>query len=258
MRFVANKKINGISVCLQEIETGRTKPFASLAGCIEWCQNHLDVKIGYYGFHQNRVYFSDKTQQTYKVVHANRSNTGGKIESIDSEEIWKLFYVGTGKRKIQYYISNYGRCKALNPKSNVEKIRRCCMQSKYYHITIADCGQTKNFSAHRLVCEAFVSKIEGNDHVDHIDGDPTNNKASNLRWVKNVDENMKNEVTRDRFMKRRVQAPVAQLDPKTNVVIHTYDCARDAALKNGFSSSFLLYVCRHPSRKAYGYFWKFI
>lgn len=42
---------------------------------------------------------------------------------------------------------------------------------------------------HRMVAEAFVPRREGCREVDHIDGDKTNNHASNLRWVTR-EENM--------------------------------------------------------------------
>ncbi|PKK55743.1 His-Me finger endonuclease [Rhizophagus irregularis] len=42
---------------------------------------------------------------------------------------------------------------------------------------------TKNYSIHRLIALAFCSKEQGKDYVNHIDGNPANNKASNLEWV---------------------------------------------------------------------------
>lgn len=36
---------------------------------------------------------------------------------------------------------------------------------------------------HRLVAEAFLTRIPGCDVVDHIDRDPSNNSVFNLRWT---------------------------------------------------------------------------
>lgn len=36
---------------------------------------------------------------------------------------------------------------------------------------------------HRIVCELFVEKVDGKEHVNHIDGNKENNRAVNLEWV---------------------------------------------------------------------------
>lgn len=35
---------------------------------------------------------------------------------------------------------------------------------------------------HRLVTTAFCTKENGKEYINHIDGNTTNNKASNLEW----------------------------------------------------------------------------
>lgn len=57
----------------------------------------------------------------------------------------------------------------------------------YVIFTLADggrCNQT-GFTAHRLVMQHFGPEppTEDHTHINHIDGDPTNNRLSNLQWV---------------------------------------------------------------------------
>ncbi len=45
----------------------------------------------------------------------------------------------------------------------------------------------EGYLVHRLVALAFCPKEEGKEYVNHIDGNPTNNKASNLEWCSHKD-----------------------------------------------------------------------
>lgn len=51
-------------------------------------------------------------------------------------------------------------------------------------------GNAKCFRIHRLVATHFIDNILNKREVNHIDGDKTNNKVSNLEWV-TAKENIK-------------------------------------------------------------------
>lgn len=63
----------------------------------------------------------------------------------------------------------------------------------YHYIGLGD----KNYQVHRLVAEAFIPNLENKPQVDHIDTDPSNNRADNLRWATQSENNL-NPITRKR------------------------------------------------------------
>lgn len=67
-------------------------------------------------------------------------------------------------------------------------------------------NRVKSYYTARLIYEAFNGKIPEGLEIDHIDGDPRNNKLENLRAVTHK-ENMNNPVTKARMKghKRRFQ-----------------------------------------------------
>lgn len=75
-----------------------------------------------------------------------------------------------------YQVSNLGNVKG--PSGKVLKGR--LNKSGHLQINISGVG---NKHVHRLVALAFVPNPDGAPCVDHIDRDPTNNAATNLRWV---------------------------------------------------------------------------
>jgi hypothetical protein len=92
-------------------------------------------------------------------------------------------------------------------KSNQYMTEKVSGKSPYPKLTLYNSRNSrkrKNFLVHRLVAEAFITKprhpdfnekewaelsdkakyhLQGSLQVDHIDGDPKNYHASNLRWV---------------------------------------------------------------------------
>ena len=98
------------------------------------------------------------------------------------DEVWKPIAGYEGK----YSISNYGRVK------NTSCIHRTKMgmilnpwegNKHYLYITLSKDSKRKTFAAHRLVLDAFVGKNPGGKQCAHWDGDPHNNRVSNLRWA---------------------------------------------------------------------------
>ena len=103
-------------------------------------------------------------------------------------EIWKDIPGYEGK----YQVSNLGNVKSLkdkygNYREKILKIRK--NKGNYLIVDLRKNGKQKTCLVHRLVAETFIPKIEGKEFVDHIDGDPSNNVYTNLRWCTIAENN---------------------------------------------------------------------
>lgn len=65
-------------------------------------------------------------------------------------------------------------------------------QYGYHWVNLQIEGRSVRESVHRLVAKAFVGGYFEGAHVDHIDGNKTNNRADNLEWV-TVQENTRRQ-----------------------------------------------------------------
>ena len=84
-------------------------------------------------------------------------------------------------------VSNLGRIKGLkdnhgNYREKILKPGKGKNKDNYLNVVLCKDGKQKTCKVHRLVAEAFIPKIEGKTHVDHIDGNRQNNVYTNLRY----------------------------------------------------------------------------
>jgi len=84
-----------------------------------------------------------------------------------------------------YLVSNFGRI------FDCDKQELCTLypddnHTRYVKVSLPQCPKGfKNYNVHGLVAAAFVTNPdpETKDRVHHIDGDPSNNRATNLLWA---------------------------------------------------------------------------
>jgi hypothetical protein len=107
-----------------------------------------------------------------------------------AEELWKdvVGYEGL------YQCSNIGRVRSLDKVIHTNNQHGSCSKWKKgkqlkqydnqhgYLVAHLHNGKPKTIAVHRIIALAFIPNTDNKSEVNHIDGDKTNNKISNLEW----------------------------------------------------------------------------
>ena len=200
-----------------------------------------------------RSTFFDPSKTSSKkciVRYAEEQRNHKAVSNIDENEIWARCHVAPKSQ--QYFVSNYGRVKVTRP--SFERLLKFGMVNGYYTIAWPGQGKRKTYLLHRVVARHFVENPHDYSIVDHIDGNRGNNNANNLRWVKDLSQNILNPVTHAKMIH---PAPIVQIQMQTNKVIKHWKDANSIFKALNYHSSNILQCCRGKAKSAYGYMWKF-
>ena len=96
-----------------------------------------------------------------------------------ANEDWKQY------KDTYYWVSNYGKVKHVYKNGNEKYLKPCSCVSGHLQIKGCKCL----FSVHRMVAECFIANPENKSCVDHINGVPSDNHLSNLRWATRSENN---------------------------------------------------------------------
>lgn len=95
------------------------------------------------------------------------------------EDCYQISSFGRIKSKRRYVKHNYGGLKILKEKflssNNIDSGGYCIA-------VLCKNGGRKTFKIHRLVCLHFLKNNKNKPHVNHKDGNKSNNYISNLEW----------------------------------------------------------------------------
>ena len=143
----------------------------------------------------------------------------------------------------RYAVSDHGRVKSLERfrrgKSGgmvplPEKIMRVTLKKRssngrtlpYGEVRLRDGSPRdvpcRSFLVHRLVAQAFIGELFEGCHVDHIDGDHSNNHWTNLRVLSAKEHGLLHPCIRDKTrhskMQARAQAKIIELRASGDIV----------------------------------------
>lgn len=135
---------------------------------------------------------------------------------------WKTFH--------GYQVSNYGEVELRSG-----KITKGWDKNGYKGVTI---NNTKYY-IHRIVAELFCEGWFDGAQVDHIDRDPSNNRADNLRWV-NQSVNIKNQGERKKPSKVPDNVVLAMTILKNEYCLNNAEISRILGVDRRYVSRILL------------------
>ncbi len=110
------------------------------------------------------------------------------------EEVWQPI---KGYENL-YEVSDQGRVRSLPGKrwngQAVHKFKGRVLRpqsaSRYLHVTLSCNGKIRSIKIHQLVAEVFLPPCPGVQgrrrncyHIDHVNNEPWDNRASNLQWL---------------------------------------------------------------------------
>lgn len=154
----------------------------------------------------------------------------------------------------------YGRHLCVDRDGNVYRKTQTGMQplakhkrkSGYEYVEVSTNGQKKKIAVHRLVAMAFHENPNNYPQVNHIDGNPSNNKADNLEWVSGSDNQLHSRYILGNTTGFK-DTPVVCLDTGEEFV-----STRDAWRKTGISYSHISECASGKRKTAGGFKWGYI
>jgi len=87
-----------------------------------------------------------------------------------------------------YQVSNHGRIKSLvgwNGKQYIKRekiLKPSTTSTGYLKVDVKKNKKRKSMRLHRLIALAFIPNTDNKPQINHLDGNPLNNKISNLEW----------------------------------------------------------------------------
>lgn len=152
----------------------------------------------------------------------------------------------------KYEISDWGEIRNLKTQRILKTSNRINNMG-YLRVRILG----KEYLVHRLVAQTFIINPKNKPQVNHIDGDKTNNKAENLEWVTNSENQLHAYNNNLQTRKARKRTEVYQLDIDENIIKKWESIGKaHKELKIAYAS--IVNCCKGIYRTGGGYVWKYV
>jgi len=133
----------------------------------------------------------------------------------------------------------------------------------YRRVNLSLSGRARLHLVHRLVAEAFIPNPDGKPQVNHLNGDKSDNRASNLEWA-TCSENHKHKFRhlgaghnrRGKFGNNSIHAKSVLMLRPDNTGIY-FPSGMDAVRSIGAKSSAISACCSGQLKTHKGYRWEY-
>lgn len=150
---------------------------------------------------------------------------------------------------------------ARNSGSPQRVLKQVLDTTGYYIVSLTDGKVKRNRSIHRLLALAYIPNPNNLPHVNHIDGNKTNNNLDNLEWTSVLDNTqhairigLTNPMSDERCPNK---AAVNQYEADGETLIATFGSLHDAGRETGVAWQNISKVVRGVRPRAGGYVWKY-
>lgn len=153
---------------------------------------------------------------------------------------------------VGYYVTTDGKVYSIRT-GKLKQIKSRILKSGYVFVNVYKNKKIYTKTVHRLVAQAFIPNPENKPQINHINGDKTDNRVTNLEWV----TNQENQIHRHKNLKQRESSkrkPVVQI--QNNQIIAEYRSS--AAAKKATGASHVGLCCRGLRKSSGGYQWAYL